>query len=893
VFAQSGTTLSPGAAPGTVGRLASSGSASLGGTAIMEISKSGSVLTNDQLQVAGTLTYLRALTVSHLGPNALAAGDRFQLFPAGSYAGSFAIISLPPLAPGLRWLTNLLVDGSIEAESLAPSVQTMPASALTQTSATLNGVANPKGTSTSAWFEFGFSTNYGFVTSPRALGNADANTTFSETLTTLIPGFGYHFRAVASNSFGVGFGADQSLTAAARPDYLKANDTSPFSGFGQLVALSGDTLVVAGNGVYVFVREGSLWEQQAHLTGLQFISSVAISGDTLVIGDVGDDNNSATNIDTGAAYVFVRSGTTWTRQAILRKSNPVPFEEFGQTIAVSGDTIVVAVPLETHSTVPLPHDPFDPNPPVSGPGLNAGTAYVFTRSGTNWSQQAFLRSDHIVFRGQFGSSVAMAGDTIVVGERNGQSPILINGVPSFALGPAHVFVRNGTDWSHQATLLSGSPGFGLEEGGGFALGIDDFGASIAISDDTIVVGSPREDSNATGINGGEINDLAINSGAAYVYVRSGTTWTRQAYLKASNTGSNDFFGASVAVSGNRIIIGAAGEDSNARSVNGDGANNLAPGAGAAYVFARQGATWSFQDYLKASNTESNDAFGVSVALSGDFIAVGANGEDSNDVGLNGDQDDNSTTNSGAVYIFGPPRLPTPEITVSHSGTNLRTGASLPQLIAAVGHPSTRSVTIKNTGNDFLTGLVITFVGPDAAMFSAPVPPVAPLTPTSNTTFIVRFVPTSGGTKTATLRIASNDENENPFNLQLNDLSLSFTEDRDGDGLNDASEFLMSSLGFDFQANQTGLVNTLFNNANGAGLFTPSQLQSLNVERPLLAKDPFTGFFTLTIGVEKATQLTNFTIFPMTAPQTTINAQGKLEFQFTAPDNAAFFRLEAR
>ena len=104
---------------------------------------------------------------------------------------------------------------------------------------------------------------------------------------------------------------------------------------------------------------------------------------------------------------------------------------------------------------------------------------------------------------------------------------------------------------------------------------------------------------------------------------------------------------------------------------------------------------------------------------------------------------------------------------------------------------------------------------------------------------------------------------------------------------------MSSLGFNFQANQTGLVHTLFNNANGAGLFTLPQVQALNVDTPLLTKDPLTGLFKLTIGVEKAPQLTNFFPFPMTAPQTMINGQGKLEFQFSSPDNAAFFRLEAR
>jgi hypothetical protein len=179
------------------------------------------------------------------------------------------------------------------------------------------------------------------------------------------------------------------------------------------------------------------------------------------------------------------------------------------------------------------------------------------------------------------------------------------------------------------------------------------------------------------------------------------------------------------------------------------------------------------------------------------------------------------------------------------------------------------------------------------MFTVTANPTAPLTPTRDTTFTVRFAPTSTGTKTAALHIANNDEDENPFDIRLTGVSLSFTEDLDGDGLNDASEFLMSSFGFNFQVKQLGLVGTLFANANGAGLFTQSQLQALNVDSPLLARDPNTGLFKLTIGVEKSTDLINFLPFPMTAPQTTINAEGKVEFQFNSPDNAAFFRLESR
>jgi FG-GAP repeat protein len=153
------------------------------------------------------------------------------------------------------------------------------------------------------------------------------------------------------------------------------------------------------------------------------------------------------------------------------------------------------------------------------------------------------------------------------------------------------------------------------------------------------------------VNGNQSDNSATSAGAAYVFVRSGTTWTQQAYLKASNTEANDFFGFSVAVSGDTVVVGAPREASNATGVNGNQSDNSATSAGAAYVFVRSGTTWSQQAYLKASNTETGDDFGFSVAVSGDTIVVGAWGEDSNATGVNGNQNDNSLGQAGAAYTF--------------------------------------------------------------------------------------------------------------------------------------------------------------------------------------------------------------------------------------------------
>ena len=127
---------------------------------------------------------------------------------------------------------------------------------------------------------------------------------------------------------------------------------------------------------------------------------------------------------------------------------------------------------------------------------------------------------------------------------------------------------------------------------------------MAVSGDTVVVGADGEASTATGVNGDQSDNSANFSGAAYVFVRDGTNWSQQAYLKASNTGGADRFGGSVAVSGDTVVVGALGEDSNATGANGNQSDNSAGASGAAYVFVRDGTSWSQQAYLKASNTEA-------------------------------------------------------------------------------------------------------------------------------------------------------------------------------------------------------------------------------------------------------------------------------------------------
>ena len=221
---------------------------------------------------------------------------------------------------------------------------------------------------------------------------------------------------------------------------------------------------------------------------------------------------------------------------------------------------------------------------------------------------------------------------------------------------------------------------------------DVFGYSVAVSGDTVVVGAWGESSSATGVNGNQNDNSAANAGAAYVFTRSGTTWSQQAYLQASNTNAHDQFGTSVAVSGDTVVVGANYESSNATGVNGDGSDDSVPQAGAGYVFTRSGTTWSQQAYLKASNTGMGGGFGISVAVSGDTVVVGANYESSNATGVNGNQSDNSAWAAGAAYIFSePPVVHTTIIQVLDEGNYPVGGAEVWQNGVLVGTSAANGV----------------------------------------------------------------------------------------------------------------------------------------------------------------------------------------------------------
>ncbi|WP_460956813.1 hypothetical protein, partial [Spirosoma litoris] len=396
-------------------------------------------------------------------------------------------------------------------------------------------------------------------------------------------------------------------------------------------ASSGQPLLNAGS-AYVLKRQNGTWTQIKKLVAADrdandgFGYSVAISGNTIVIGANQEDDDAAggnTLIDAGSAYVYSQNqggADNWGQVKKLVASDRGADDQFGISVAVSGSLIVVGAIFEEDGT--------------GGNSLpSAGSAYVFSRDqggANNWGQvKKLVASD----RGEgdlFGYSVAISGNTIVIGAYN-EADDAVGGNPVMGAGSAYVFSQNqgGTDtWGQVKKLVASDRGTYVY-----------FGYSLAINGNTIVVGAYRDSGDAAGGN------TLTFAGSAYVFSQNqgGTdNWGQVKKLVAADRGANDYFGQSVGISGSTIVVGSVGDSEDAA-----GGNTLAF-AGSAYVFSQNqggGGNWGQVQKLVASDRSANDGFGYSVAISGNRIVAGAYQDDEDASGAN------TLTNAGSAYFF--------------------------------------------------------------------------------------------------------------------------------------------------------------------------------------------------------------------------------------------------
>jgi hypothetical protein len=360
--------------------------------------------------------------------------------------------------------------------------------------------------------------------------------------------------------------------------------------FGQSGDISGNTAIFGASyatinsqndagAAFVFTRSGSTWSQQQKLTasdagdGDYFGQDVSIDGNTVVVGAPYEDQGYPSYYQVGAIYVYTRSGTTWSQQAKKVPSDPQQYGYFGTSVDMDSGTIAAGAINYSNNS-------------------GQGAVYIFTGSGSSWSQQTKILGE--ASGDYFGQDVSVDGDNLLVG-----APYAGTG------GAAFVYTRSGTTWTLEQKLTASN-----------ASASDHFGWTLAIDGDNLIVGAPNEDSEGS------------DAGAAYIFTRSGTTWSQQAKITASDGAANDDFGTRVSIDVSTapatVVVGAPGAVS---------------GAGAAYVFTRNGTTWTQKAKLTSASS-SSDSFGGSCALIDDDVIV-----------VGDSLDDTGATNKGAATFF--------------------------------------------------------------------------------------------------------------------------------------------------------------------------------------------------------------------------------------------------
>jgi len=306
---------------------------------------------------------------------------------------------------------------------------------------------------------------------------------------------------------------------------------------------------------------------------------VGISGDSMIAGI--HRRTVVGNTEAGSAVIFTRSGTTWTQQQEINASNYGFDDNFGWAVAIDGDVAMVSAIFQDTTVA------------------NSGSVYEFTRSGSTWTQQQEIQSSDIQNNDQFGHDIALDGNYMIVG-------VPEEDTGAAQAGSAYIFL-NTTTWTQQQKLQKS----------GTKTNLDRFGVSVDIDGTSCIIGATRD------------NTARSGKGNAYVFTRSGTTWTQQQELSASDEGNGDYFGWSVAIKGDTCVVGAYNEAAGGTD------------AGAAYVFTRSGSTWTEQQKLVASDASAGDEFGYRVAVN----------DDENLIMVSAPEAPGADTSTGAIYVF--------------------------------------------------------------------------------------------------------------------------------------------------------------------------------------------------------------------------------------------------
>ena len=553
-----------------------------------------------------------------------------------------------------------------------------------------------------------------------------------------------------------------------------------------------------------------------------FGTSVAVSGTRVIVAADHDDTGFS---NSGVVYVYETTSMTpgipfWT----IPNPDPGPSEEFGNSVAADGGFVVVGCEKSLVA------------------GVTAGSAYVFDLdSPTPTIPIVVLDHPSPIAGDRFGHSVSISGPYVVVGAigKNGEA------------GGVYVFNR--------LSMTPEVPVFEFDNP--FSGAGDEFGASVAVSGDMVIVGAPA-------VDGG-----GVDAGAAFIYDLGSASPSVPEHLAHPDETEGAYFGGSIAISGQRFVIGASEDD----VVDSE--------SGACYLYDLGSATFPIPGArLEAAGQQEDDFFGYRVAIDGTRVIVGA-------PGYNADTEDR-----GVAYLFDPDP-PSAEIQLEEPAGNplFTEGANLSFGNLPVGGTGDeRVLVIRNVGTDVLEVSGVAVSGGETGAFSVfhPGLPIQ-LAVDEASAVQLSFSPSIKGALSTTLQVASNAGSMSLFEVTLSGQALSSEDDSDGDGINDVAELEMEAMGFDWQVNDEELVGILESGANVLELYSGAQLQAANPSMVLLPAQSGSGEFFLTVGVGKSVDLMNFELLPMSAASITINAAGGLDFAFTPSDAAAFFRLEPR